>query len=68
VSQGWVGLIVSWLPFIVLIGFWVFFMSKRGAVGKQQAYVRRNIELLEQQQVLLERIAAALEQRNRIES
>ena len=65
----WVSLVVSWLPFLVLIGVWFWFsrsmgMRARGASGATM------IELYEQQlqetrriSASLERIAAALEKR-----
>jgi ATP-dependent Zn protease len=58
----WVNLLISWLPFLLLIAFWVYFM-KRGLMKKQGQYLDRHLELMEQQQRLLERIATALEAR-----
>lgn len=62
-SQSALNLLISWFPFILLIAFWVYFMRKSGVMGRQQEYIKRNIALLERQQVLLERIAVALENR-----
>ncbi len=64
-SQRLVELLIGWTPFIVLIGLWVFLMRRGGWLGKHRQHVERNIELLEQQQALLQRIAVALEERNR---
>jgi ATP-dependent Zn protease len=63
-TAAWVNMLISWMPFIILIAFWVYFM-KRGVVAKQAKYMERNTVLMEQQQQLLERIATALEERNR---
>jgi ATP-dependent Zn protease len=63
-TAAWVNMLISWLPFILLIAFWVYFM-KRGVMSKQAEYMARNTILMEQQQKLLERIATALEDRNR---
>ncbi|MDN5000568.1 hypothetical protein ACFQZO_06710 [Bradyrhizobium sp. GCM10027634] len=59
-----VSLVVSWLPFIVLVGFWLWFSRKYGRTASGASWV----DLYEQQvaesqrtNALLERIAAALE-------
>ena len=59
-----VSLIVSWLPFLFLVGFWVWFSRRNGRASSGVSWV----DLYEQQLVeyrrtnaLLERIAAALE-------
>ena len=64
-TQSWLSILISWLPFLLLLVFWVWFMGRRGFAGKQQQYMQRSLELLEQQQLLLQRIAAALEERNK---
>jgi ATP-dependent Zn protease len=61
----WVNLLISWIPFILLIGFWLFFMHKSGVMGKQAKYMDRSLAFMDRQEQLLERIAAALEQRNK---
>ena len=50
----WISLIVSWLPFIMLIAIWVY-LSKRMQVGGPGGH---------KMNLLLERIAAALEKRS----
>ncbi len=66
-----VELVVSWLPFLVLIGLWFWFSRRNGmqARGKSGASL---IELYEQQVAetrrmnsLLERIAVTLEKREK---
>jgi hypothetical protein len=59
-----VGLVVSWLPFVVLVGAWLWFSRRNGRAASGASWV----DLFEQQVVevrrtnaLLERIAAALE-------
>ena len=69
-SPPWVvSLIVSWLPFLALIGVWVW-LSRRGNYGRGKSGATL-IEICEQQALemqrtnaLLERIAAALEKRS----
>jgi ATP-dependent Zn protease len=65
----WVSLLVSWLPFLILIGVWFWLSRSMGmrARGKSGATM---IELYEQQlaetrrmSASLEKIAAALEKR-----
>lgn len=65
----WASLLVSWLPFLILIGVWFYLSRSVGmrARGKSGATM---IELYEQQlaetrrmSASLERIAAALEKR-----
>jgi ATP-dependent Zn protease len=64
----WISLIVSWLPFLVLIGVWVF-LSKRMQIGGPGGH--KLLDLYEAQvaetkkmNLALERIAAALEKRS----
>jgi len=59
-----VSLIVSWLPFLALVGVWLWFSRRNGRASSGASWV----DLFEQQVVetqrtnaLLERIAAALE-------
>jgi hypothetical protein len=59
-----VSLIVSWLPFLALVGVWIWFSRRNGRASSGASW----IDLFEQQVVetqrtnaLLERIAAALE-------
>lgn len=64
-SPPWlVSLIVSWLPFLVLVGVWFWFSRRNGRASSGASWV----DLFEQQIVetqrtnaLLERIAVALE-------
>ena len=65
----WLSVLISWLPFLVLIGVWLWLSRYMGmrARGKSGATM---IELYEQQvaetrrmNALLERIAASLEKR-----
>ncbi|MGY3632920.1 MULTISPECIES: hypothetical protein [unclassified Bradyrhizobium] len=62
-----VSLIVSWLPFLALIGVWLWFSRRNGRASSGASWV----DLFEQQVVetqrtnaLLERIAAALEKQS----
>ena len=50
--------ILSWVPMLLLIGVWVYFLKRKSPTQEQQLdLVRRNNELLE-------RIAVALERKN----
>ena len=55
----------SWLPVLVIIGFWFYFMRKM-PTGKQAAYFDRQLQYMAKSEQLLERIAVALEERNRL--
>ncbi len=56
-----VELVVSWLPFVLLIGLWLFF-SKR-SLGATK-FVEQQLAETRKMNVLLERIAVSLEKRN----
>jgi hypothetical protein len=65
----WLSLLLSWLPFLLLIGAWVWLSRGVGMRARGRSGVAM-IELYEQQveevrriNVTLERIAAALEKR-----
>ena len=52
-----IGMLLNWLPLILLIGVWVFFMRQMQGRGGLYGYQKRGVEALE-------RIATALERRN----
>ena len=56
-------LLYTWAAVLLMVGFWLFFMRRLGA-GKRGSYLARNLEIMERQERLLERIATALERRN----
>jgi hypothetical protein len=63
-------IVLDWVPFIVFVGIFVFFMRK-GVGGKQAQFMETTLknqgEQLEETRKMraaLERIAAALERRN----
>ena len=65
----WMSLLVSWLPFLVLIGLW-FWFSRRTGMQARGSSGTTMIDLYEQQvtecrrmNLILERIAASLEKR-----
>jgi hypothetical protein len=67
----WISLAVSWLPFLVLIALW-FWFSRRNGMQARGSSGATMIELYEQQVAetrrmngLLERIAVAMEKRER---
>lgn len=54
-----------WLPFLVLVGIWVFFMSRsRGRSNEMVELYRLHVAEATKQTAILERLAAALEKRN----
>ena len=59
----WASLAFTWGPILLMIAFWLYFTGRLGA-GKRGSYLARNLELMERQERLLERIATALERRN----
>jgi hypothetical protein len=62
-QSGW-NVFVSWVPFIVLLGFWFYFM-KTMKTSRQGQLIDRNFEHMERVEKLLERIASSLEQQPR---
>ena len=57
-----IGLLISWIPGIVLIAVWIFIMyglRKRGGFG-----AREQLEEMRRHNQILERIAIALEKKN----
>ncbi len=61
----WATMLISWAPFLVLVVVWFWFMRKGGMMGRQAKYMARSVEFMERQERLLERIALALELRNK---
>ena len=62
-SDAWSNLLYTWAPILLMIGFWLLFMRRLGW-GRQASYMQRNLEFMERQEKLLDRIATALERRN----
>lgn len=56
-------LLYTWAPILLMIGFWMFLMKRMGSF-RQKSYLDRQIEFMNRQEQLLERIATALERRN----
>jgi len=66
----WVSFLVAWLPFLLLIGAWLYFSRYHGMQAKGSSTGATLIDLYEQQvaetrkmNANLERIAGALEKR-----
>ena len=58
--------VLQWVPFLVLIGFWIFFMFSMGrskAVKRQRELVERSFQHMDRIETLLERIAITIEKR-----
>ena len=64
-SPALIRLLMSWAPILLLVGFWWWLMRKGGPFGKSAQQMDRNVAFMERQEKLLERIAVALEERNR---
>ena len=64
-ESNWPNVLISWTPFILLIGFWIFFMyfMRRGGTKFQREYIERHKEHMQRIEAALERIAIALEKR-----
>jgi len=67
----WISLVVSWLPFVLLIGVW-FWLARRNGMQARGSSGATMIELYEQQVAetrrmngILERIAVAMEKREK---
>jgi len=58
--EAWVSFIVSWVPLLIVVGFWVFFMRKMKP-SRYGALTERSFEHMERVEALLERIATSLE-------
>jgi ATP-dependent Zn protease len=58
--ETWWNMFISWLPFILLILFWVYFMRKM-KTSRQGELIERNFLHMERVEALLERIANGLE-------
>jgi ATP-dependent Zn protease len=71
IMNDWVNLLVSWLPFLLLIGVWFYFSRHHGMQAKGSSTGVTLIDLYEQQvaearrmNANLERIAGALEKKS----
>lgn len=62
--EAWWNAIVSWIPFLLLIAFWVFFM-KRMKTSRQGELIERSFDHMARVEALLERIATSLERQPR---
>ena len=62
-SEVWTSLAYTWAPILLMIGFWIFLIKRMGTF-RNKSYLDRQIEFMNRQEQLLERIAAALERRN----
>jgi ATP-dependent Zn protease len=58
--DAWWRAVISWVPFLLLIGFWVYFMKKLKA-SRQPELVERTFQHMERVEAMLERIVVAVE-------
>ena len=58
--QTWWNIFVSWMPFILLLMFWLFFMKKM-KTSRQGELIERSFQHMDRVEALLERIASNLE-------
>jgi hypothetical protein len=62
----WTALLVSWLPFIVLILVWIFLSRRMGGTcwsGRVNEFYEAQVTEMKRTNALLDRIAVALEKR-----
>ena len=60
----WWNALISWVPFLLLIVFWIFFVKKM-RVTRQGELIDRTFEHQDRVVALLERIAVAVERQPR---
>ena len=58
--EAWRNFVVTWIPLLLILAFWVFFMWKTKA-SRHGALTERSFEHMERVEALLERIATSLE-------
>jgi ATP-dependent Zn protease len=59
-AAAWLNMLISWLPFLILFAFWLYFM-KRMKSSRQPELVERAFQHYDRTEALLERIALTLE-------
>ncbi|MDR3324350.1 MAG: hypothetical protein LBS89_09135, partial [Zoogloeaceae bacterium] len=60
-----VSFLINWLPILLFIAVWVFYIRRcSGSKSPTMRILVRQVDLTEQQNKTLERIAAALEEKN----
>jgi hypothetical protein len=64
-TPAWLAMLISWAPILLAVGFLIAFTRRGGYWQNQIRYLERRLLFMERQEQLLERIAAALEQRNK---
>jgi ATP-dependent Zn protease len=62
-SKAWTNVALTWVPILFMLGAFLFFLRKTGAV-RQAKHMDRNLAFMDRQEQLLERIAIALERSN----
>ncbi|MDR3055591.1 MAG: hypothetical protein LBU53_09355 [Zoogloeaceae bacterium] len=66
-GEKWVDLFVTWFPLLLIIGVWLALMHKySGSKSPTVCAVERQIDVSEQQNKILERIANVLEEKNKV--
>ena len=60
--DAWWKAVISWIPFLLLIGFWFYFMKKMKP-SRQGQLIERSVEHMARVETLLEQIAASVERR-----
>ena len=58
--HSWWNVFISWLPFLLLIAFWIFFMTRMRA-GRQGELIERSFQHMDRVEALLERIAVGID-------
>ena len=60
--EAWWRAIISWVPFLLLIGFWIYFVRKM-KMSRQRELIERSFIHYDRVEALLDRIAVTLERR-----
>jgi hypothetical protein len=61
-----IDVLINWFPMLLIAGIWIFFVRKMSSAKAGGTYGEQ-VELTRRQTELLERIAVALEKRNRLD-
>ena len=62
-NQSWIEVLINWLPMLLLIGVWVFFLRRMSAGKYMSKWQTETISEMRRQNDLLERIATSLDKK-----
>ena len=64
-AEDWIGIFVSWLPMILIIGIWIFLIFQMRSGKYLTAWQKECIDLARRQTQATERILAILESKEK---